>query len=382
MVRVFRHEMILAIIAAVVMNYAVFIFTGRAALFEQALRWTKRSQNVVDEAARQIAVAPPPPITRNMLATNPFLSSMTTEGIRYHPLLDVAEGSLLDLESSGRARDGFPLFFRQDYFGFRNDEDLYFERDPSIRLVVMTGNSELHGVTHRVTIAQLLQRKLRERTGENWKVLNLAMRGGSLSYEINYFVHLGQPLKPEVVISHSGWVDMTRVPELPIRFQQSGVWFGFNLLHSQIWAGKIDFTNWDAPIWNVATPDADRRYAELTLPQKVISKIGGFADIARASGARFIYGLQPSAIQNTRVTPENASKIAEGGGLSENEASYLRIFPGVHSLMKEQRHISWIDFTEVSGIAMATNRDTIHTTDASADKIAEVYLAQILQVVR
>ena len=47
-----------------------------------------------------------------------------------------------------------------DYFGFRNDTDLYFSNERNYTLIVITGGSEAAGFTHKKTIAQNLENVL------------------------------------------------------------------------------------------------------------------------------------------------------------------------------------------------------------------------------
>src|ERR1700688_4920705 len=110
-------------------------------------------------------------------------------GIRYHPLLDLTGAY------------GAPPS-PEDFFGFRNYFNAYFDPPGRYRYVIMTGNSELAGFLHPKTIAEYLEEILRERTHENWRVVNFGMNGATTSNELAYFVYLGYRLHPAIVISH------------------------------------------------------------------------------------------------------------------------------------------------------------------------------------
>ena len=149
------------------------------------------------------------------LARNPFLAFTEEAGLRYHPLIDVAGAQF----PSHR-----PYFEARDFFGFRNNFNAYF--DPGdYTYIVMTGNSELVGISHDVPIAQNLENILNARSRKKYRVLNLGLNSATSANEINYFVNLGFNLHPEFVISHAFVTDMSDGNKVAPEFQTIGMFY-------------------------------------------------------------------------------------------------------------------------------------------------------------
>ena len=148
--------------------------------------------------------------TINLRHDNPFLSG----GVRpaYHPFFDY------------RGVYGkFPDDIQLDYFGFRNDRDLYFDENREYLLVLITSGSEGAGFSHRTTVAEHLEAILNEKSGREVRVLNLAVNSYCISQEISTYVHLAWHLQPEVVISLCGWNDMAYSQVAPLNFKKLGL---------------------------------------------------------------------------------------------------------------------------------------------------------------
>ena len=129
---------------------------------------------------------------------NPWINYPTAPGLRFHPFFDY--GRVYTKTNSAK----------RDYFGFRNDTDLYFSDERDYTLIVMIGGSEAAGFSHTKTIAQNLEKILNSKIkNTQFKVLNLAMNSYVVANEIDTYIHLAYQLKPEYVITHSGSNDIT-----------------------------------------------------------------------------------------------------------------------------------------------------------------------------
>jgi len=150
----------------------------------------------------------------NPNSDNPFVTYDARPGNKYHAFVDY----------SG-VHGIYPEQIALDYFGFRNDRDLYFDIDRDYTLVVLTGGSESAGYSHRTTIAEHLEKVLNEVTERTCRVLNLGMNSYCLPNEINTYVNLAYHLKPEIVVSHTGWNDFFYARMVPYNFKRLGLFF-------------------------------------------------------------------------------------------------------------------------------------------------------------
>lgn len=145
---------------------------------------------------------------------NPFIVKGIYSGPNFyyqiHPFIDY---------SGVHTKNALPA--RLDYFGFRNNTDLYFTR-PKGKLVVLSGGSEAAGFSHREDIAKRLEKLLRKKWRTEVHVLNLAMNSYCLANEINAYVQLAYGLKPEYVVSLSGFNDVIYGLMVPPNFKRMG----------------------------------------------------------------------------------------------------------------------------------------------------------------
>jgi hypothetical protein len=220
---------------------------------------------------------------------NPFLAFTGESGFRFHPFIDVA---------GTQFRGNHNFFGERDYFGFRNNFDAYFNPG-NYRYIIMTGNSEAVGISHDTTIAQKLEKILNDLTGQNWRVLNLAINSASTANEINNFVNLGFNLKPEFVISHSFITDIVYGQQVPPEFRQMGLfYYGFQITYSKsVQQGNYNPVDWEKAD-SVARADKD-----IYLLDGLLKNLHRYKNISNASGAHFIFGLQKFDSKNTLGTP-------------------------------------------------------------------------------
>ena len=285
---------------------------------------------------------------------NPFLQFEGEAGFRFHPLIGIA-GTIWPARK--------PYFAERDYFGFRNDWSPYFDRTPH-RYVVITGNSEMLGVTHATPVAKKLEAILRKRTNEDFRVVNLAMNSATTAHEINYFVNLAFNLHPEFVISHSFAADGARGNIVPDELQYLGL---FPLDFEVSWATAIHGGNIAPRAFDVFVP-LNRRF----LLDGAIKNVQRYQAIAQSSGAHFIWGIQKFEWRAVIGTPA--------------EAAFHLADELYHELLDhrlgELAGVDMIDFNKVAGLDMYSAKDPIHTDEASSRRIAELYADRIIERMR
>jgi len=290
------------------------------------------------------------------LGRNPFLAFTGEAAFRLHPLIDVA-GALF--------RDYNRHFFEErDYFGFRNNFDAYF--DPGdYTYIVMTGNSELVGISHNVTIAQNLQDILNARSRKKYRVLNLGLNSATSATEINYFVNLAFNLHPEFVISHAFTTDIIYGYKVPPEFQSMGL---FYLDFQTTWWTMIHAGGYDPKAYELAISTVSENH----LLQGVVRNLERYRAVAEASGARFIFGLQKFDASHMKGT--------------QGEAAYERVsrmYEKFKILLRNRGlNVDVIDFNTYPGIQLSSELDPIHTSEASSRRIAEIYADHILALER
>ncbi len=285
---------------------------------------------------------------------NPFFRDVP-DGVLvlYHPFLDYV-GVYSDEPTAAGTR-----FFHtdNDYFGFRNpDSRLYFAPDDGF-LIVLTGGSEAAGYSHPVTIAAYLEDDLNDSGGIDGcpvRVLNLSMNSYVLANEIQSFVHLAYALRPDVVISHSGWNDLIYGVIAPGPFKVLGLnYFG-------------PMVDWPNNLYGRPKPQSFRFAVHESqndrLPEVFFAMIDKYRDIVTANGAYFLPGLQGyrTALEATG-TPMDEVHARVHAYYADLKRGAARI-PG------------YADFTGRADIGFV---DTVHSTPDSAPLIARTYAARI-----
>jgi hypothetical protein len=286
---------------------------------------------------------------------NPFLAFTGEAGIRFHPLIDMA---------GAQFAKNVDFFAKRDYFGFRNSSNLYFNRNSHYRYVVITGNSEAVGLTHVEPISRKLERILQSRVSPAFRVLNLAMNSATTSNEINYFVNLAFDLHPEFTISHSFATDMVYGLQAPIEFRYIGM---FSAGMQNTWSTMIHVNNYDSHAFAVAFPS---QINDTYAMDGMIHNLLRYKAIAEAAGGQFIWGLQKFSSRSVAGTPSDVTWKQV-----DLEYDILAARRG------DLQGLDVIDFNRVDGISTAAN-DPIHTTDASADRIAQIYADYIIERLR
>ena len=324
---------------------------GRLQLWQA--EWHLWAERHFPAAAGGTTTAPSPDSAASdfRLERDPFLVFTKEDGLRYHPLIDFA-GAQFPGER--------PAPEKRDFFGFRNSFNAYLDPGP-YRYIVMTGNSELVGVTHHTTIAQDLEFILNARSPKRYRVLNLGLNNATSSNEINFFVNLAFNLHPEFVISHSFVTDMRDGDKEAPEFQKIGMFFPD---FETKWIRLDDAASFD--------PEGPARLhgppSEKYLLQGFMRDLQRYRAIAAASGAHFIFGLQ-----------KFDEDRAKGSSAEADWARVKRMYEKFKTLLRERpSNIDVIDFNSVAEVQFASPTDPMHTTDGSARRIAEVYADRIL----
>jgi len=276
---------------------------------------------------------------------NPFLAGANETGYALHPFVDYTRGKGLHS-------------FHHDYFGYRNAKDLYFEKQRDYRLVVLTGGSEAAGYSHQISIAENLEKVLNARVGNNFRVLNLAMNGYCLPQEMNAYLHFAYHLKPEVVISHTGYNDTMYALMEPARFKALGLNFSKDVFEAWI------------PLLFEAKPGRQYGNWELNgegteeIVPAVLASLDKFRTVVESNGGKYFAGIQAyQPAEHLKVKPVN---LSEAGKITFENLQAHALNRGLISF--QDRALPF--------------HDHIHTTDQGSVEIAKIYAGKIASELR
>jgi hypothetical protein len=236
-----------------------------------------------------------------------------------------------------------------DYFGFRNPKDTYFKR-PQGKLIVFTGGSEAAGFSHKKTIAELLEAKLSSALSEPVTVLNLAVNSYTVPNEINAYVHFAFHLKPDAVITHTGWNDCLYGRMVPEHYKDLG------LFYVKLYEHWVD---------RMATLRSGQYVNDWVLDERGSEKIGPallrnlqkYNQIVSASGARFLAGIQPF----------NPNYKTQG----PKDPVYDQVRDTLRAVSAEGKDLGYLDIGEK--LPNLRFRDAIHTLSDEAQQLAALY---------
>lgn len=273
---------------------------------------------------------------------SPFVAFAPERGLIYQPLLGVT-GAIF------QPRPG-----RKDYFGYRNYQDHYF-KPLADRYVLFFGDSEAVGFGHDKPISECLEEILNRETGESWAVVNLAVNGQSIPYQINAYTTLFYDRRPDFVISHSFVVDINVASRQLSEFRALGYHFmdvevdWARLVHSEQHRFDRAFE------WKEFDGDGT---AEL---KGFIKNLRKFRSIVENNGGHFLHGLQ--IFREGHLPQQNT--------IVQSAYANLKADPGL------LEGIDTFDFNTVEGLNLLPD-DPIHTDQQSAYRIAEIYAERIL----
>ncbi len=191
--------------------------------------------------------------------------------------------------------------------GFRTQYDIepLYKRENHI-VIAMFGGSALHGdeCWHDNTISAFLERMLRGSDDENikkfeWTVLNFGMSGFNQQEEIDQYIFFCKRLKPDIVISHSGFNDVIHGMLCHNHTMKK---YDTILNFPRIAKNSIDkvLSN------NVITPNLIN--SPSIIAKSYINSTQFFHRMSSANGAKiFIKGLQPVGLDITMSKDEEES---------------------------------------------------------------------------
>jgi hypothetical protein len=240
---------------------------------------------------------------------------------------------------------------QRDYFGFRNHlgDGVYAGHDKP--LVIMTGNSELAGLTHPEDVSLLLEREL-QRRGLQFSVLNLAVNGYTLAAEISTYLQFGDRVCPSLVIAHSGAADGAYGMLVPAKFRQLGLHYHPPM---EEWAYRLSTlkTYNGPPIWRQRDPNVQIEdvYSGVEM---LISQYRSVVE--RGGQTKFLFGAQKIG-PPLWIFPFMPQAVQD------------RAYAQLHDSL-ERLKVNYVWFNDDPDVKMA---DNIHSTAESALRIAEVY---------
>lgn len=281
--------------------------------------------------------------------------------------------------------DYFPYFHIHRSFGQGNTNELGFRfedyeslKNPqdNKKLIVILGNSGANDVfcTHDEMFSTQLEKKLEKNYVDIVRVVNFSMPSALVLDEINIFNALVYNLKPDIVISHSGYNDF--VHSLT---NDKTLLHTYDLIYSnecEIIANKIynksEFSN---------SPNYSKKDFE-HIKNILIKKIIQFQQIVQSSGAKFIFGLQPALISKKALS-SNEKNYLQRCDINLEHRHYKIIFELYEDIAKElQKDVhNFIDFHKIFnkfGEEKFLFFDDVHTNNECNGIIAEIYANYIL----
>jgi hypothetical protein len=307
---------------------------------------------------------------------NPWVNYPKKEGVRVHPFIDYSHIIL--------RVPGDPTYTGEiDYFGFRNNSDLYFDESRDYILIVMTGGSEMVGFSQRTSIAQNLEKILNSKVkNKKFKVMNLAMNSYTISNEINAYVHLAYKLKPEYVITHSGANDLTSSLQTPEKFKKLGLFYNKNI--EKYWlprlyslASMVYVPNRNSEEFLVPPESYLSRKFFIVYKKGIevvvdsyFQNIEKYKTIVESNQGKFMVGIQPSNLDLEREKPIFLTKF-------HNRGEVISLVEDMYSDLEEKaRNKKFIVFNDKGKYEWA---DFIHSLDSSSLKVAKIYSDKILK---
>jgi len=273
------------------------------------------------------------------------------DGYKFHPFIDFTN-------AHGHHN------FDNDFFGYRNRFDYGKANDKNEFRILMTGGSECAGHSHNLPISFLLEKNLREHYSSQIRVLNFCMNGYTLPYEIQTFVHLGWTLEPHLVISHTGWNDAFQFPFMPETFGKLGLTYA---LLQEEWM-DILYSLETSEVFELKKKGYDsliRNYNQEMFIDSIKKTLKKYNKLVNSSGSDFLIGIQPwNTRPHTKAVPRGKFRemLYANVEMLKNQADYFKM--NVINFAKNNAKYQFKD-------------DSIHTTPASAQLIADEYFLYI-----
>ena len=259
-------------------------------------------------------------------------------GYKYHPLIEFTN-------VHGKYQ------FKNDYFGFRNKNNMYFNKSNNFK-IILTGGSECAGFGHEKTISEFLKEILRDNyQTQNIDVINLCMNSYVISNEIQAFTHIGWNLNPDIVISHTGWNDSFYSIFVPGNFIKQGIvyYIGQEQWKDLLYGNKIKFKGVEDKM--IKNFDEDLFF---TITKNNLKK---YNKIVEAAGGKFLVGLQPFN-KHHHIDKQKYQKISLlNMGKLNNNFDQLKL-----NKINFYNYINEFEFI-----------DNIHTNTKGAELTAKIY---------
>ncbi len=293
---------------------------------------------------------------RRVRLKNPFVKSVSEKNYKFHPII-----GFTGINSVAKSN------VHPDYFGYRNDSDIYFDQGKKYKLVVITGGSEVAGYSHTKTIAQNLETLLNKGGKDLYKVINLGTHSYCLIDEIKAYTHLVYHLQPEFVISHTGWNDMLYGTMIPKKFTELGLNYVStvqvawqNLIYqtkSELKQNKFNYSGFQ------------------TIVPGFIQNILMYQKIVKGNNGRFIVGIQPYsdlAVRKIVMRDDEDTKYLDGYLYARTIENYEKLHLDLGKVIK------FVDFSETKKLKDFDFFDNIHTENKATRIIAMKYRDIIL----
>lgn len=281
-------------------------------------------------------------------STNPFISNAPDGAqIRFHPFL----GFTNTHHSTGS--------FNNDFFGFRNSNNIYFsDRNESDFIVLMTGGSECAGYSHlNETILEIIQKKLQATAQKKKiKILNLCMNSYTITSEIQSYILLAYKLKPDVVISHSGWNDAIYGLLVSSEFVKTGLIYN---KWQEAWIEKFYGSSKNKFIDSQAFANPHFENKKLII-ENYWNQVNKYKYIVEQNQGHFILGIQGYN-----------KYIANDGMMELHHATHSVMSTLIDQLPSD---VSYLNINTLEGIKFI---DSCHTSQKSAELIADKYYTYI-----
>lgn len=342
------------LIAEIIMGYVLFqrdSKQGRSALLRVATKLIGKQESAAPIRDYLIRLNY---LYTDKATANPFVTYRLNAEYKYHPFIDLTGVHALP----GHLQQ-HPENIKLDYFGFRNRDNIYFDKKRDYTLVVITGGSEVAGVSHEVTISENLERILNSSAAKKYKVINLGMNSYTVANEINAYTNLVYHLQPEYVISHTGWNDVLYSLMVPERFKRLALNYPKTL---ESWLPRLyDLKQASDDKWKL-----NELGHEFVVPA-LIYQYGKYRNIVQSNKGLFILGIQSFNHE------WDIAKIANEHNV---QLIYERARMLHRSLVSSLPSRKRIDFNQYQNNLSFV--DSVHTDEASSRFIAGIYAEQIL----
>ncbi len=204
-----------------------------------------------------------------------------------------------------------PRIGASDFFGL-GSQNYYFESCSDCIDVFLSGHTAGLYTQSEESLARLLERALKEKTGRRWRVWDVAQDHSTLAYQILQYFHLGFWVEPEFVISNGLALELRDALASPPAFQRLGLalapW-------EYTWAAAIHPGNFNTP-GETAPPSA------AVLVDGTLKGLKRYSDLAAGNGGTFIVSLPPG--EENLLAGESSSILSPAyrALLAELEKSY------------------------------------------------------------